>query len=1079
MQGEARKSPYRGLEPFDEQDAAYFFGREREARLITASLFASPLTLLYGASGVGKSSVLRAGVLPQLRERSDVLPVVFPAIASERQAAGSVVTRGWQSEPVEGIKATAADALFAAAGEDQATLGRWRDAVRQQETASLREFLSFCHEVSGRRLMVILDQFEEYFLYHPAKDAFTEQFARAIVPGDLSVSFLVSLREDALAKLDRFKGRISTLWDRYRRIDHLDREAAKVAILGPIDQFNRLEVPGMGPIAVDPELVTAVLEQVRTGSVDVGPVGQGVLPPGSDPGRIETPYLQLVMTRLWDTEMRALSEPRTAVPPPDSTSSAPKTPVLRLQTLRDLGGAARIVRTHLDSALESLKPDEQDIASRVFRYLVTPSGTKIAHTINDLADYAEVPAPKLTQVLEALCQGTVRILRPVAPPPGQLEGSRYEIFHDVLAPAILDWRARHAQAQISLQSRLDTVDYIVVGSGAGGGPLAANLAEAGYSVLLLEAGGDPLTLGHPRLPEDYNVPAFHPFASENEGMRWDFFVRRPGNEQQQMRDPKLVAERGGVLYPRAGVLGGCTAIGAMILVCPDNADWDHIASLTGDPSWKAETMRRYFERMENCKYRIASARWFRRFNRARHGYDGWLSTETATPAVPLLPAIIRAAQVSARDFGEPRSWFKGLAADPNDWQILRAASGGVRYLPLTTRGHARSASRERILNVARSHRLRIELNALVTRVLFDEENRAIGVEYLKGERLYRAHANPRLDPEEKRQAFASRETILCGGAFNTPQLLMLSGIGPREDLERYGIAVRVDLPGVGKNLQDNREISVVSRLTQDVDILEGAKFAKDDPLYMEWALKRTGYYTTNGGMLGVAMKSEPRLAVPDLFCLAMLGKLEGYFPGHSKGVNRHNYLTWIVLKARTSSMAGEVKLRSADPRDTPRIELRDFDAGTDSPGADLKAVVTGVKYVRALNARLQREGFIAEEELPGSKVQTDAELGDFVKDQSWGRHASCTCRIGSNDDPMAVVDGGFTVRGTRNLRVVDASVFPRTPGFFIMAAVQMVAEKASDVILADARKKPELKNKDVGWSRLRATAPGKEASAKL
>ncbi len=1053
MQGETRRSPYQGLEPFDERDAPFFFGREREARLITASLFASPLTLLYGASGVGKSSVLRAGVLPNLRGRNDLLPVVFPDIASERQAAGSVVMRGWQSEPVEGIKATAADALFASAGEDQAALGHLRDAVRQHEKASLREFLSFCHEASGRRLMVILDQFEEYFLYHPAGDVFTEQFARAIVPGDLSVSFLVSPREDALAKLDRFKGRIPTLWDSYRRIDHLDRKAAEAGILKPIDQFNRLQVPGVDPITIEPELVTEVLDQVRTGRV--GPIGQGALPTGSDSERIETPYLQLVMTRLWDTEKRLLDEER--LRHPEKATSL----VLRLQTLRELGGADRIVRTHLDTALESLSPDDQDIASRAFRYLVTPSGTKIAHTLKDLAEYAEVPETKLSHVLEELGRGNVRILRPVAPPPGQAEGLRYEIFHDVLAPAILDWRARHAQARISLQSRLDTVDYIVVGSGAGGGPLAANLAEAGYTVLLLEAGGDPLALGHPRLPEDYNVPAFHPFASENEGMRWDFFVRHYESEQQQKRDPKFVPERGGVLYPRAGTLGGCTAIGAMILVGPDNDDWDQIAELTGDPSWNGTNMRKYFERIEDS--RIESARWLRLLQPARHGSGGWLNTERATPAVPFLPAIVQA--VFRAEKG-PRSLLKHIS----DWRVLQTGLGGLQHLPLTTRNHARSAGRERILNVAvRTNRLRIELNALVTRVLFDEKNRAMGVEYLKGERLYRAHDNPTSDPGEKRQAFASRETILCGGAFNTPQLLMLSGIGPRQDLERHGIQVRVDLPGVGRNLQDNLEVSVVSRLTKDVDLLAGAEFTKDDPLFKEWQEKKTGFYTTNGSLLAIARKSHSAMAAPDLFCLAMLGKFEGYFPGYSKAVERHHYLTWNILKTHTNHMAGEVSLKSADPRDTPHIDFRYFDGGTDSLDADLKAVAEGVRYVRALNAHLQREGFLAEEEFPGGYVRTDAEIGRLVKDLSWGRHASCTCRIGSHADPMAVVDGNFKVRGTRNLRVVDASVFPRTPGFFIMAAVHMVAEKASDVILADAKKDPEELKKMEVKSALAAT----------
>src|SRR5256714_1090149 len=220
-------------------------------------------------------------------------------------------------------------------------------------------------------------------------------------------------------------------------------------------------------------------------------------------------------------------------------------------------------------------------------------------------------------------------------------------------------------------------DYIVVGSGAGGGTLAARLAEAGRSVLLLEAGGDPRQLsgtnddqpGINRLPDDYDVPAFHGFASENDAMRWDFFVRHYADDGMQQKDPKYRRDyRGvpvdGILYPRAGTLGGCTAHNAMILVYPHNRDWDDLAELTSDPSWKAEHMRKYFRRMENCQYRNFPIPWrwiykVSRWNPTRHGFQGWLSTQIALPLralkkdTKLVNVILKSATAAAKKVGVP------------------------------------------------------------------------------------------------------------------------------------------------------------------------------------------------------------------------------------------------------------------------------------------------------------------------------------------------------------------------------------------------------------------------------------------
>jgi predicted metal-dependent hydrolase len=388
------------------------------------------------------------------------------------------------------------------------------------------------------------------------------------------------------------------------------------------------------------------------------------------------------------------------------------------------------------------------------------------------------------------------------------------------------------------------------------------------------------------------------------------------------------------------------------------------------------------------------------------------------------------------------------------WRLVEEASEGIRYAPLATSRHERTGTRERLLDVARRFpdRLRIELDALACRVILDETTRARGVEYLKGARIYRAGASVSDAPGEARRALASREVILAGGAFNTPQLLMLSGIGQKRELDRHGIPVRVDLPGVGSNLQDRYEVGVVHRMAFDAwHVLENATFSAGDPQYGEWRRRRRGVYTTNGAVLAVVKRSLPARSLPDLFCFALLGSFGGYYPGYSKRFAEGlNYLTWCVLKAHTNNSAGVVRLRSSDPREVPDVNFHYFDEGNDATGADLQSVVEGIKFVRRLTESLRRTGLVAEEESPGAHVRTDEELARFVRDHAWGHHASCSCPIGERDKG-GVVNGDFEVHGTKGLRIVDASVFPRIPGFFIVSSVYMIGEKAADVLSRRAR----------------------------
>ena len=408
-----RDCPYAGLMPFTEEQAAFFFGREAEREIITANLMASRLTLLYGPSGVGKSSVLNAGVAHHLRAEQTRTKNGKPEF-------GIVTFRTWRDDPLVGLE-----------------LAIGKEIGRPVAGRTFSDRLVNGTEAVAGDLLIILDQFEEYFLYHATADGdgtFAVEFPRVVNRPDLRVSFLVSMREDSIAKLDFFKGRIPNLFDNYLRIDHLERTQARDAIVRPIEEFNRQQPAGTPPMRIDPALAELVLNQVTRGRVAIAGTGKGRLDRGtggqSDDARVETPYLQLVLTRLWQEETAAGSRE------------------LRASTLERLGGAGHIVATHLDAALAALTPDERDAAAGIFQFLVTPSGTKIALGVDDLAQYAKRKKEEIQPLLVRLSSGENRILTPVAPPPDHPSRESYQIFHDVLAAAVLEWRNRyHAAAE--------------------------------------------------------------------------------------------------------------------------------------------------------------------------------------------------------------------------------------------------------------------------------------------------------------------------------------------------------------------------------------------------------------------------------------------------------------------------------------------------------------------------------------------------------------------------------------------------------------------------------------------------------
>lgn len=400
--------PYVGLQPYTEKERDFFFGRERDQRVIASNLYAASITVLYGASGVGKSSVLMAGVVPMLRTKARTAVVVF---------------RDWQRP----------DFLTALKNECLNRVAQVKNKPLETPLdIPLDELLLRLGQEFGGTILLLLDQFEEYFLYHPeseANNSFDSEFARAVNRDDVDANFLVALREDGLSKLDRFRARIPNLMGNLLRLKHLDAAAAEDAIRKPLAAYNDLLEKEETEVTIEDGLVNTIIDQVRSGYVSLAPsAGAGQTHELEGDSTIETPFLQLVLTRLWDQELGNASRS------------------LRQETLLKLGGAREIVRTHLDDVMQRLEPLEQKLCASFFDRLVTPSGTKIACRIDDLDKWAGELGGNVLHVVTILSES--RILRTIAPSASQPAiPTSYEIFHDVLAPAVLEWRRRFVEQQ--------------------------------------------------------------------------------------------------------------------------------------------------------------------------------------------------------------------------------------------------------------------------------------------------------------------------------------------------------------------------------------------------------------------------------------------------------------------------------------------------------------------------------------------------------------------------------------------------------------------------------------------------------
>lgn len=636
--------------------------------------------------------------------------------------------------------------------------------------------------------------------------------------------------------------------------------------------------------------------------------------------------------------------------------------------------------------------------------------------------------------------------------------------------------AASAVSAASDANELTGYEYVVVGSGAGGGPLAARLAIAGHKTLLIEAGDDQ------GQNANYSVPAYSALASEDAALSWNFFVRHYADEKRQARDyktsyetpdgglytglnPPAGSKMKGTLYPRTQTLGGCTAHNALVTIYPHRSDFDYIAQLTGDDSWHPDNMRKYFVRMEDKNYGLPLD--------GGHGYHGWLSTELtkltlALEDPQLLSIYIGGAFASGKLLPSVGDLATLLLGDANADTEARDKTNSYYLVPISTKDGARVGARDFVVAVrdaknkdgTKKYPLDVRLNCHVTKVIIDESGdkpRATGVEFLDGQYLYKA--SPRYGTAGKGKpgkVSASREVIVAGGTYNSPQILKLSGIGPRKELESFKIPVVVDLPGVGGNLQDHYEINVQGKAPKDFSALNGCTFGlhgKHDRCLDQWEkpfLGDRGTLATNG--LPVAMFHKSSASDDgnyDNFIFGGPVNFRGYFPQYSVNItDDHDWFTWAILKAHPRNNAGTVRLRSADPLDTPEITYNYFDTGVGDYAKDLQSLSEAVGVARDA---LKRQLVPIREVLPGKDVTSQEDIAQYAKDTAWGHHASCTCPIGADDDAMAVLDSSFRVRGVDGLRVVDASVYPRIPGTFTAVSTYMVGEKAADVILSQIK----------------------------